>query len=382
MIAHLRLVAILVLSVAGTLRAGDGPKLEASFPPPESKGGWATLLPESGDPDDSAKARIRKDAGVDWDKLKDAWVWNCKGDGATGLLVIRHGKVVGEWYRGCDKTTAFNIYSSSKTYTSLAYGLTLKDFGGIAPAGRELTLATKVCNETWLPQSLPLPDPRKAEITVKHLLQMASGLTEQNPPEKDHPFEWSFGHVEGSPMAKLKADPGKEFHYSNAGVAHLVVLFKNYAGEDLWPFLKRRILDPIGVETMTWNPIGGDGGSIGPLSQGYSGIMTNPREHARYCTLALHRGVWDGKRLVPESYYDFAWKSSEQQATYGAQWWLYPRFPDAPRDLVQTAGFKANDGFVCPSLDLVVVRLGDGSKLPKDFEKQLIMKVIGAVDAK
>lgn len=374
-----RIALLLVILFPVGLRAADP---APNFPPPESKGGWPSLLPKSGDPDVAAKAKIKTEAGVDWDKLKGAWDLNTQADGATGLIVIRHGKVVGEWYRGCDPTTAFNIYSSSKTYTSLAYGLTLEDFGGSMPGGKTLTLATKVCNEMWLPQSLPLPDPRKADITVKHLLQMASGLTEENPPEANKPFEWSLGHVEGSPMKTLKADPGKEFHYSNAGVAHLVMVFKNATGIDLFPFLKERLLDPIGIEKMSWNAIGGKDGAIGPLSQGYSGIMTNPREHARYCTLALHRGVWGGKRLVPDSYYDFAWKSSEREPTYGAQWWLYPRFADTPRDLYQTAGFKANDGWVCPSLDLVVVRLGDGGKLPKDFERDLIMKVIGSIDAK
>lgn len=375
-------LAVFLVALARPAFAIDDAKPEPNFPPPESKGGWPTLLPESGEPDDSAKAKIRKEAGVDWDKLKLAWDWNAKADGSTGLLVIRHGKIVGEWYRGCDRTTPFNIYSSSKTYTSLGFGLILKDLGGSLPGGKELTLGTKVCNETWIPQSLPLPDDRKAEITVQHLLQMASGLTEENPPERNKPFEWSLGHVETTPMKRLKADPGKEFHYSNAGVAHLVLLFKNATGQDLFPFLKERILDPIGVETLWWTQIGGRDGSIGPLSQGYSGILTNPREHARYCTLALHRGVWGGKRLVPEAYYDFAWKPSERQPVYGAQWWLAPRFPGAPRDLVATLGFKANDGFVCPSLDLVVVRLGDGANLPKDFEKDLVAKIVAAVEAK
>ena len=376
------LLALALILAPSMLWADDPAKPAANFPPPESKGGWPTLLPKTGEPDADAKAKIKAECGVDWDKLKAAWDLHQKTDGKSGMIVVRHGKVVGEWYRGCDATTAFNIYSSSKTYTSLAYGLTLKDFGGTMPGGKELTLATKVCNEEWLPQSLPLPDPRKADITVQNLLQMASGLSEENPPEKKQPFEWSLGHVAGSPMAKLKAAPGEEFHYSNAGVAHLVLVFKNASGIDLSPFLKERILDPIGIEKWTWTQIGGEDGSIGPLSQGYSGIMTNPREHARYCTLALHRGIWDGKRLVPDSYYDFAWKSSDKNPTYGGQWWLYPRFPDAPRDLYQTAGFKANDGFVCPSLDLVVVRLGDGSMLPKEFERDLIMKVIAAIDDK
>ena len=113
-----------------------------------------------------ARPRSRRSTGVDWDKLEDAWKFNTEADGATGLLVIRKGRVVGEWYRGGDKTTAFNIYSSSKSYTSTAFGLILDDFGnGPLPDGRKLTLDTKVCNSEWLPESLPLPDPRKAEIT-------------------------------------------------------------------------------------------------------------------------------------------------------------------------------------------------------------------------
>ena len=44
-----------------------------------------------------------------------------------------------------------------------------------------------------------------------------------------------------------------------------------------------------------------------------------------------------------------------------------------------TLGRDHNDGFVVPSLDLVFVRLGDGKKFPKDFEKDLVLKVLAAV---
>ena len=97
---------------------------------------------------------------MDWDALKAAWEHNAAAQGGTGLLVIRRGWIVGEWYRGGDRSTAFNIYSSSKSYTSTAYGLILSDFGnGRLPGGKELSLDTKVCNADWLPESLPLPDP-------------------------------------------------------------------------------------------------------------------------------------------------------------------------------------------------------------------------------
>ncbi len=353
------------------------------FPPPEEQAGWRTLLPSEGEPDDSQKARIRSIGGMDWDVLKMAWDHNAATPGATGLLVIRHGHVVGEWYKGCDRTTAFNIYSSSKSYTSTAYGLILSDFGnGPLPGGKTLSLDDKVCNATWIPESLPLPDRRKADITVRNLLNMASGLSEENPPPKDHPFEWSLGHVAGSPMATLKSDPGTAFHYSNAGVAHLVLLFHRAAGEDLYPFLKRRLLEPIGLTQVQWTQLGGPQsgeGALGPLSQGYSGILTNPRQHARFCYLALHKGMWSDKRIVPASYYAFAWKGTSVKPDYGGQWWIASRISGAPSDLVMTLGRNHNDGFVVPSLDLVFVRLGDGEKFPKEFERDLVLKVLTAV---
>jgi CubicO group peptidase (beta-lactamase class C family) len=372
--------ACFVLAGVGSSYAEAPPVgLADAFPPPEDRGGWTTLLPDSGIPDSAQKAEIRKRAGVDWDKLAKAWDYNAESPGNTGFLVIRRGMIVGEWYRGGDRKTEYNIYSSSKAYTSTAFGLILSDFGADAsPGGRILMLDTKVCNAEWLPESLPLPDPRKAEATVRTFLNMTSGLgTEAVPPKR--PYEWSLGHVEGSPFAKLKGEPGKVFHYSNAGVSHLVLLFHRASGTDLYPFLKEKLFDPVGIKQIRWQTIGGDGG-IGPFNQGYSGIYTVPREHARFCYLALHRGEWDGKRIVPDVYYDFAWKGTKVNPNYGAQWWVYPRWKQAPRDLVMTSGKNHNDGFVLPSKDLIFVRLGDGDQYPKDFEDQLVKRVLASLE--
>jgi CubicO group peptidase (beta-lactamase class C family) len=262
---------------------------------------------------------------------------------------------------------------------STAFGLLLADFNnGKLPDGRTLLLDTKVCNQQWIPETLPLPDPRKADITVRNLLNMASGVGPE-PVPMEKPFETALGHVDGSPFARLKGDPGTVFNYSNAGDAHLVLLFNHAAGTDLFAFLKPRLLDPIGVEQIRWQTIGGNG-AIGPFNQGYSGVFTNPREHARFCYLALHKGEWAGKRIVPAAYYDFAWAGTSVKADYGAQWWVSPRVPGAPADLAMTLGKDNNDGFVIPSLDLVFVRLGDGSSYPKGFKEELVRKVLASVE--
>ncbi len=348
------------------------------FPPAEDKGGWRSLLPESGEPNADQKTKIRETTGVDWDKLTEAWRHNTSAPGATGLLVIRKGQIVGEWYRDCDRTKAFNIYSSSKAYLSTAFGLILDDFGnGTLPGGKKLTLETKVCNTEWIPEALPLSDPKKSEITVRHFLNMTSGIGSEPVPEKQ-PFETSLGHTADSPFAKLKGDPGTVFHYSNAGDSHLVLLFQHAQGGDLFPFMKERLFDPIGMQRVEWKKHGGEG-SVGPYNQGYTGVHTNPREHARYCYLALHKGDWAGKRIVPESYYDFAWTPSKVKNDYGGQWWTFPSLANGPADLVITRGKDFNNGWVVPSLDLVFVRCGDGTQFPKDFEKDLVVKVLAAV---
>ncbi len=81
----------------------------------EDHGGWRSLLPENGDPEQKQKAAIREVAGVDWDKLQEAWRHNEAADGPSGLLVIRRGHVVGEWYKDCDRKSDFNRFAGLPT---------------------------------------------------------------------------------------------------------------------------------------------------------------------------------------------------------------------------------------------------------------------------
>jgi CubicO group peptidase (beta-lactamase class C family) len=360
---------------------GAKPKLTDYFP--RSDGikalGWRTLLPEEGDPDAKEKADIRLAAGVDWDKLASAWEYNKAAEGASALLVIRRGYVVGEWYKDCQRGQTFNIYSCSKSYTSVAFGLLLADSeAGRLDGGKKLTLDTKVFTEEWLPEALPLSDPRKANITLRHLLNMTSGIGPEEP-YSFATFEWALGQIDGSPWSKLKGEPGTAWNYSNAGVCHLVVLFQNAAAIDLWSYLSGRLLVPIGITEAEWHHLGGDG-EMGPLCQGFSGLNISATDHARFLYLAMHRGKWRDKQIVPASYFDFAFQGTKIKPDYGAQWWVYPHHPQAPKDMVQTAGFRQNHGFAVPSLDLVFVRLGTGFQYPKDFEGELVKRVLAAME--
>jgi CubicO group peptidase (beta-lactamase class C family) len=152
---------------------------------------------------------------------------------------------------------------------------------------------------------------------------------------------------------------------------------------DLLPYIKERVCDPIGMENVGWGTVGGKG-FIGPYCTP-GGFSCTGRDHARFCYLAMHKGNWAGKQIVPASYYDWAFKGTKENPVYGAQWWLSTpsyvgnRSKDVPADFVQTHGSYHNDGCLIPSLDLVFVRYGRQST-PPGFHSNLVKKVLAAVE--
>jgi CubicO group peptidase (beta-lactamase class C family) len=133
-------------------------------PPPDTAGGWRTL---------KDAASIRKVAGMDPAKLDLAFEYTQRSSQHGGLLVVRHGWLVYEKYYGRGNREAIPAMASvGKAYTSIACGIMLRDSRDKIPDGLE----QKVFNETYLPEALPLNDPRKAEIKLGQLLSMAAGF--------------------------------------------------------------------------------------------------------------------------------------------------------------------------------------------------------------
>jgi CubicO group peptidase (beta-lactamase class C family) len=74
--------------------------------------------------------------------------------------------------------------------------------------------------------------------------------------------------------------------------------------------------------------------------------------------LYLRDGIWQGERLLPEGWVDYArtptWQQPTDEGRYGAHWWL---------DVGGPGSFSANgyDGqyiILAPDLDLILVRNG------------------------
>src|SRR3989440_5862527 len=133
------------------------------FPPPDSAGGWRTA---------KDAVRVRELAEMDLSKLEKAWEFTQRCTQNGGLLVVRRGYLVFEKYFGrASRDANPDMASTGKAYTSIACGIMLREFRDKIPEG----LDTKVFTEAFLPEAFPLDDPRRADITLGHLLCMTGG---------------------------------------------------------------------------------------------------------------------------------------------------------------------------------------------------------------
>ncbi|MCX6855329.1 MAG: serine hydrolase, partial [Verrucomicrobia bacterium] len=133
------------------------------FPPPDAEGGWREAKTEK-----SAKEQ----AGMDLSKLEPAYTITERSTGNGGLLVVHKGYLIFERYFGrASRNANPDMASTGKGFCSIACGIMLEEFKAKIPQG----LDTKVFNETFLPQALPVNDPRKKDISLGQLLCMTAG---------------------------------------------------------------------------------------------------------------------------------------------------------------------------------------------------------------
>ena len=91
-----------------------------------------------------------------------------KDNGSKTGLVVRHGRIVGEWYFDEAKPDSkYIVYSTTKSFASTAAGLAI--------AAGKLKLDSKVGD--FFPDATPS---EKREITVRQLLSMTSGAHNDN----------------------------------------------------------------------------------------------------------------------------------------------------------------------------------------------------------
>ena len=298
---------------------------------------------------------------IDADALRAASDWAFDRDtpeqATLSLVVVHDGQIIHERYAdGFDVSTRTRTWSTAKSIAVTLIGM-------LADEGR-LDLDESVDLE-WLPrQSSPETDPRH-DITLRHLLNMSSGLNTVD----NRGMEYATGSgmsywagassVRGALSRALIREPGTSWDYENYDTLLGVLAMKNAIGDDqaYLEYPRKALLDRIGMRNTLLSV-----DRFGDFIMS-SQVYTNARDLARMGLLYLEGGVWDGERLLSEKWIDFvrtpAPATAERGNEYGGQWWLVPdNRNDVPKSAYSTAGNRGQFTIVVPTHNLVIVRRG------------------------
>lgn len=230
------------------------------------------------------------------------------------FMLLRHGSVVAEgWWGPYAANLPHMLYSLSKSFTSTAVGLAVNE--GL------FSLDDPVL--PFFPDEAPAEvNEHLAAMQVRHLLSMSTGHHDDTMPPmiEKHMHNW----VEGFFAIPVVHPPGTHFLY-NTGASYLLgVIVQQRTGMSLTEYLRPRLFEPLGIKGARWeiSPQGFETGGFG--------LSIKTEDIARFGQLYLQKGMWQGKRILPEGWVEAATSVQVSSGTdpnndwaqgYGFQFW-------------------------------------------------------------
>lgn len=347
---------LVAAAVALAAACSDSPTGIAFDEPVDLRQPWATASPAEVGMDAEALARAARQAS--------------EIDRFRSLLVVRRGRLVGEYhFGGMRPDDMADVRSVTKSVVSTLVGLALER--------GHLRSLDQTLGEV-LGDDFPDLDEIDRQVTVRHLLTMSGGWawTEQGAVGYN---DWllSGDHVGYLLRTPRAAPPGGAFAYNSAGSHLLGVVVEKAVGRPLGDFAREALFAPLGIDTVVWEPLGG-----GPVN-GSSGLDLRPRDLARLGQLFLQDG-WSGRtRVLPSGWVGEAtrerwpWRSptGPTVTTYGYQWWI-----DVPNRAFMAWGFGGQFIYVAPERELVVVVTTEWrNAAPADLAMQALSVIVEGV---
>ena len=272
------------------------------------------------------------------------------------VFIAQRGAVVAERYADdVSPDDTFLSWSIAKSVTNALVGILVRQ-------GR-LDVSQPIAVEEW-----DAGDPRR-RITIDQMLRMVDGLRFREAehlgggsvryyPEAESdviPMLFGAGKRDVAGFAATLpylAEPEARWNYNSGGSNLLSRLVSETLGggrDETLAFMRRELFDPLGMTTAT--PRFDEAGHF----IGSSHIYCSARDFARFGTLYLRDGAWDGRRILPEGWVDYSRTPTPQsEGLYGAHFWTIP----GSLGTFQCDGAWGQRIVIVPRLDLVIVRLG------------------------
>ena len=307
------------------------------------------------------------DVSVDSDILSAVvgWLDSVRNSNVHSIVVARKGRLVFERYRkGPDErwrepladmrqgpAVKHDLRSVTKCITGLLVGKAL-DSGAIPD------LDVPVFD--FFPEYADLRTIDKAQIRVRHLLEMSAGLDwdEDVPATDPANGEIRLWRADDHLRAALEPDvlfePGAHWTYSGGCSELLGAIIQKATGTSLDRFAGETLFEPLGIRDIDWLPHR-DGR---PSASG--GLRLCSPDLAKIGQLAACGGRWNGDAVIASSWIEdsFAPKigAADRLFFYGYHWWL-GRSLVSRREIRWAAGIGLGGQrlFVVPELELSVV---------------------------
>ena len=296
-------------------------------------------------------------------------------EGVThALLVVHGGKVVHEFYgEGINQDSTLISWSMAKSMTQALVGMAVKD--GL------LNISDSHLLSQWESDG-------RRDITLDDLLTMRSGLSwieDYVDGSVSDVIEMLFAeseftgdHASYAASKPLLHTPGTQWLYSSGTTNIIARVLANALNEPTGShqffksFMQTRFFDEIGMNSAI-----AKFDSAGTFVAS-SFVYATARDFARFGYLYLNDGVWNGKRLLPEGWVEYAGRvvahDPDMLMDYGAQWWVWPDDEGS----IMAHGYEGQILWVSPRRDLVIVHCGKTDAL---YGAQLRSMVAGLVEA-
>jgi CubicO group peptidase (beta-lactamase class C family) len=345
-------IALAVYALLCACGGGDGSDsgLEPDIPPgapeamtiaPENLGdGWRVSTPEA--------------EGMDGSILLGGLQAIRNGDypRVDSMVVVKNNAVIAEgYYNGYARESMHDVRSASKSVTSALTGIAISQdlFGADDPIAQHIPQFESHANM----------DDRKRAITIRHLLHMNSGLdcddwNSSSPGNEERMYD-SPDWIRFILNLRMARAPGDSPAYCTGGVAVLGHIISTKSGMPLDNFAMTYLFNALGVQDTGWRR-SPDGRAIGS-----GGMRLRPRDMAKFGSLYLNAGRWNGVPIVPEPWVEESKIEVERLGRdgYGLLWWKRQMLVPGPD---QSGFFASGNGgnfiFVIPAHQLIVVFTG------------------------
>jgi CubicO group peptidase (beta-lactamase class C family) len=267
------------------------------------------------------------------------------------IMVLRHGNVVAEgWWAPYSPERPHLLYSLTKSFTSVAVGLTVAD--GL------LSLDDRVVDV--LPDHVPADISEQGRrLTVHHLLSMTAGHATDSLAEA-----WQLEPddlVKGFLRVPFSEAEGTRHAYDNPTTYVLARMVERVTGRGLPELLDERLFKPMGVDHAEWDRVASG------AAFGFHGLHLTTEAVAAFGELLLREGRWGDQQLVPREWVQLATRRHidsvqfkddgsddvDFRCGYGYQFWM-------SRHGYHGHGAFGQQCVVVPSHDLVVAVTAQG----------------------